>query len=226
MVAEIADDKEGLNVKAALCVGFAAFLRSGEFTWTTWTSASHRLHLSRKHVTFEPDGSVALILPSSKTDPYHVGTTIYLARSLSSTICPVRALPTLLSRYPAHPDAPLFIRPFCQPFTKSFFVFAMQCSLLNAGISMVGYSGHSLRKGAAVTADRNGVSRQNIQLLGRWKSDSVDVYIDEGRKSDQARKMLHLNAKLLSPTSKRQRHKHTQRHPHVHFPRLPLSSLH
>jgi hypothetical protein len=223
MVAEINDDEEGLNVKAALCVGFAAFLRSGEFTWTTWTSASHRLHLSRKHVTFEPDGSVTLILPSSKTDPSHIGTTIYLARSPLSTICPVRALLMLLSRYPAHPDAPLFIRPFRQPFTKSFFVFAMQRSLLNAGISTVGYSGHSLRKGAAVTADRNGVSRRNIQLLGRWKSDAVDIYIDEGRKSDQAQKMLHLNAKLFSPASKR---RHTKRHPHVHFPRLPLSSIH
>jgi hypothetical protein len=51
MVAEVTDDEEGVNVKAALCVGFAAFLRSGEFTWTTWTSASHRLHLSCKHIT-------------------------------------------------------------------------------------------------------------------------------------------------------------------------------
>jgi hypothetical protein len=177
--------------------------------------------LLQTHHTFQPDGSVTLILPSSKTDPSHIGTKIYLARSLFSTICPVRALLTLFGRYPAHPDAPLFIRPFCQPFTKPFFICAMQRLLLNAGISVVGYSGHSLRKGAAVTADRNGISRQGIQLLGRWKGDVVDLYIDEGRKSDEARKMLHLNAELLSsPTSKRSRHRR------VPFAPLPLPSLH
>ena len=42
---------------------------------------------------------------------------------------------------------------------------------------MTGFSGHSIRKGAAVTAAENGISRDNIKLLGRWKSDAVDTYI-------------------------------------------------
>src|SRR5579859_1300766 len=46
MVNEISDTEEGLNVKAALCVGFAAFLRSGEFTWNTWAPDSHCRQLS------------------------------------------------------------------------------------------------------------------------------------------------------------------------------------
>ena len=71
--------------------------------------------------------------------------------------------------------------------------------LLNAGISTVGYSGHSLWKDATVTADRNGISRHDIKLLGRWKNDAVDVYIDEHQKPDHIRKILHLNAQLLSP---------------------------
>jgi hypothetical protein len=71
--------------------------------------------------------------------------------------------------------------------------------LLNAGISTFGYSGHSLRKGAAVTADRNGISRQDIKLLGRWKSDAVNIYIDERQKPDHIQKILRLNAQLLSP---------------------------
>jgi hypothetical protein len=70
--------------------------------------------------------------------------------------------------------------------------------LLNAGISTAGFSGHSLRKGAAVTADRNGISKQDIKLLGRWKSDAVDVYINEQQKPDHIRKILRLNAQLLS----------------------------
>ena len=71
--------------------------------------------------------------------------------------------------------------------------------LLNAGISTVGYSRHSLRKGATVTADRNGISRPDIKLLGRWKSDAVDVYINERQKPDHIRNILCLNAQLLSP---------------------------
>jgi len=71
--------------------------------------------------------------------------------------------------------------------------------LLNAGIPTFGYSGHSLRKGAAVTADRNGVSKHDIKLLGRWKSDAVDVYINERQKPEHIQKILRLNALLLSP---------------------------
>jgi len=199
MVYEITDDDEGVNLKAALCVGFAAFLRSGEFTWDTWSPDSHRLHLSRKHVVFQSDGSVTLTLPASKTDQSHVGVEIYLAHSPLSPLCPVTALKNLFNRCPAHPHAPLFIRPFNQPFSKPFFVLAMHHLLLNAGISTVGYSGHSLRKGAAVTADRNRISRHDIKLLGRWKSDAVDIYIDERQKPDHIQKLLHLNAQLLSP---------------------------
>src|SRR5579859_6705405 len=77
MVNEITGDEEGVNVKAALCVGFAAFLRSGEFTWDTWSSESHHSRLSRGHVAFH-SASVTLTLPASKTDQFHVGTDIHL----------------------------------------------------------------------------------------------------------------------------------------------------
>lgn len=70
--------------------------------------------------------------------------------------------------------------------------------LLNAGIATLGYSGHSLRKGAAVNADRNGISKHDIKLLGRWKSNVVDVCIDERRKPELIHKILRLNAQLLS----------------------------
>jgi len=33
--------EQDVNVKAALCVAFAAFLRCGEFTWDTWSSTHH-----------------------------------------------------------------------------------------------------------------------------------------------------------------------------------------
>jgi hypothetical protein len=91
------------------------------------------------------------------------------------------------------------MRPPGHPFSKPYFIFKMHELLLNAGISTSGYSGHSLRKGAAVTADLNGISRHDIKLLGRWTSDAVDVYINERLKPDHIQKILRLNAQLLSP---------------------------
>ena len=103
MVREIIDNEEGVNVKAVFCVCFAAFLRCGEFTWDTWSPVSHRLHLSRKHVVFQPDGSVILTLPASKVDQFHVGVEIYLAQSPLSPLCSAIELRALFNRYPAPP---------------------------------------------------------------------------------------------------------------------------
>jgi len=199
MVNETRNDEEGINVKAALCVAFAAFLRCGELTWNTWSPESHHSLLSRDHVVFHPT-SVTLTLPSSKTDQYCVGIKIYLASSPHSPLCPVMALENLFTLYPRPPHSPLFARPHSQPFTKQFFVLKIRELLLNAGISTVGFSGHSLRKGAAATADSNGISKHNIQLLGRWKSNAVDVYINELQTAKHIQKILLLNSQLLNPT--------------------------
>ena len=40
------------------------------------------------------------------------------------------------------------------------------------------YSSHSLRRGAAQRLRDCGVSRELIKLMGRWRSDAVDVYLD------------------------------------------------
>jgi hypothetical protein len=111
VVHEIDDGEEGTNHKAAFCVAFAAFFRSGEFTWDTWTPDSHLSHLSRKHVAFHAS-SVTLTLPSSKTDQFRAGVDIHLAYSPRSSLCPVTALRLLFHRYPASPYSPLFTRPF------------------------------------------------------------------------------------------------------------------
>ena len=52
IVSEIRLDEEGVNLKSALGVAFAAFLRSGEFTWDSW-SEHHESHLPRKHISFQ-----------------------------------------------------------------------------------------------------------------------------------------------------------------------------
>jgi hypothetical protein len=108
----------------------------------------------------------------------------------------------LYDSYPHPANHPLFSRPFGYPFTKQFFLTKLHDLLLQAGIPTAGFSGHSIRKGAAVTAALNGISRDNIKLLGRWKSDAVDVYLNELQESDHVSKLLSLNSQLLlSPNS-------------------------
>ena len=187
---------DNLNIYTAICVGFSAFLRAGEFTWDSWDPASSPSHsLSRQHVTFnEVDGSVTLGLPSSKTDPYRLGVDIHLASS-SSTICAVCTLKQLFTRHPLPQNHALFNRPM-GPFSKSHFVDKMHEFLLRIGTPTHGFSGHSLRKGAAVSAAARGISKENIKLMGRWKSDAVQVYIDEVDASQRKSNLLALNTQL------------------------------
>lgn len=192
----IPDSHDGINLKAAICVGFAAFLRAGEFTWDSWDPSRSGKKLSRRHLHLHPS-SLTLTLPSSKTDPFASGVDIHLAKAPLSPLCPVSAIRNLLIRYPAGPDAPAFSRMFGS-FSKQYFVDKLHELLLKAGTSTKGFSGHSLRKGAAVSAKGKGISRDDIKTLGRWKSDAVDVYINEVPQTILTANLLALNSRLLS----------------------------
>ena len=49
------------------------------------------------------------------------------------------------------------------------------------------YSSHSLRRGGAQFLRDAGVPRDLIKLMGRWKSDAVDVYMRSASKEMHAR---------------------------------------
>ena len=194
---EVDNDYNGTNLRAALCVAFAAFLRAGEFTWDDWDpNSSPKFLLARSHITFLPDGNASLFLPSSKTDPARKGTTIHLA-TVPSWACPVTALHCLFRLCPAPLDSPLFSRLF-GPFSRSYLVERIHHLLLWAGLPTTGFSGHSIRKGAAVTAWRHGITKDEIKLMGRWKSDAVVLYIDEAAETECTQRLLTLNSRLLS----------------------------
>ena len=67
---------DDLNLYAAFCTAFAAFLWLGEFTWDLWSLDSHFTCFSRSSVTFTAEGNAHLYLPVSKTDPFRQGVTI------------------------------------------------------------------------------------------------------------------------------------------------------
>jgi len=193
---EIYDD---LNVYAAFCIAFAAFLRCGEFTWDTWNTDSHLFYLSRGSVQFQ-QGSISVHLPSSKTDPFRQGISIPLASS-SDISCPVAALTLLFCRYPSRSSTdPLFSRTL-GPFNQSWVISRLHTALLAAGIDPTGYSGHSFRRGAANSAVTAGISKSGIMELGRWKSDAVDRYFSSSTTNSTRLALSHRLHSHLGPST-------------------------
>src|SRR5204863_3934694 len=130
------DTYNDINLKAAFCTAFAAFLRLGEFTWDEWNDHSHLTCLSRGSIQFTVDGNVLMNLPSSKTDQFRKGTVIPLSASHDTT-CPVSALRLLFRRYPKPNTAPLFARAIGS-FNRSWVLARLQPLLRTAGIDPQG----------------------------------------------------------------------------------------
>ena len=160
------------NVSAALRVGWAAMARLGEITYKKKDAAADKT-VKRGDVTFQ-DGYAVLRLRHSKTDVEKEGVEILLAAT-SDHLCPVEALKTLFRKDPQPDSAPLF-RLRHEGFPKAYLIDKIRLRLRAAGIDPASYSGHSLRKGAAQEAADKGCSEQEIQLLGRWKSNAVRLY--------------------------------------------------
>jgi hypothetical protein len=156
-------------------------LLAGEFTWDQWDRILLNLldyvySANICHSTLKPDQSPSLY-HNPKTDPFGKGTEIHLAPA-GSQICPVAAF-----HHPL-PTASLFNRSH-GPFSRSFLVYQIKNLLASK------YSGYSLvQKGAAVFASREGIPRSDIILLGWWKSDAVDIYMNKVVKPDLKTKLL------------------------------------
>ena len=64
----------------------------------------------------------------------------------------------------------LIILPGGSPVSRSFFTEHLNKSLSWAGLPTTIYRGHSLRIGRATTGAMAGVSAEDIQCMGKWKS--------------------------------------------------------
>lgn len=165
----------GATLHASFCLAFAAFLRVGEFTWSQseLTDDFQRWHITRRSVKLHKD-YMELTLPAFKTDPFRRGITLSIAAATDNA-CPVRSLRNLFTRFPAELSSPLFYPD--KAFTRQYVIATLQDALRILGHAGH-YSGHSFRRGAATSARDAGLSDDEIQLLGRWKSDSYRLYIE------------------------------------------------
>ena len=173
-------DHAMLWAAASLC--FFGFFRSGEITVPSRASFDPEVHLVFKDVTVDSHENPKLIkvrLKASKTDPFRAGVNVFVGAT-GNDLCPVAAVLTFLTRRGAGPG-PMFKFHDGSPLTRCRLVTEVQRALETAGVDYKRYTGHSFRSGAATTAARRGIEETTIKMLGRWKSNAYQLYIQTPR---------------------------------------------
>ena len=199
IIREINNNSNRLNIKVVLYMTFVEFLRAGEFTWETWDYLSSQSHLARKYVIFNVNESVTFIFSFFKTDSYDKDTAIHLFQA-NFALCFVQAFIILFCNQFKLLNDSLFSR-IIDSFNRVYIIEKIKELLLRSGISNINFSDHSLRKETIVTMIANDISKENIKLLDRWKSDAIDIYINELAEKDHISKLLQLNTQLHYKTT-------------------------
>ncbi len=167
-----------LNVDTAFNIAWTGFMRLGEITYTA-TEAKKSIFaetkLPRSDISFEEgDQYATLRLKRSKTDVEHTGVQIILAVTGQQTFL-VAVLRRLFIQDPRPPNAPMF-KLSSVVFSRQNVFAILKKRITSAGLSESDFSGHSFRKGDAQHAADNGMLDENIQRLGRWKSNAFKLY--------------------------------------------------
>ena len=162
----------GVLISAMYLLAFHAFLRIGEIAVTSTAQSSCVLQLNQ--ISLSSD-KCTVVFHSYK---HYQGPPVYLVipAHADSSFCPIKAVRAYLAVRRNAPG-PLFIFPGGAPVTKTFFGDQLKKSLAWAGLSSECYKGHSFRIGAATTAAMQGISDEEIQRMGRWKSQAFKKYI-------------------------------------------------
>ena len=188
---------DSLRVDTAFKVAFAGFLRMGEFTYnkaelkdrTTFQKERPLLGdvvIKPSHATF------TLILPEAfeekpvprRLDPLGAHGLLYLPSSCTGS--------PPASRYSAHQLTTVYallwlLLPLRAP------RHSLHPAQGRWPLARRLYGTYSFRKGTAQTALDRGLSKEDIQLLGRWSSDAVELYYKHAEEN-----IVRLSRKLLS----------------------------
>ncbi len=123
--------------------------------------------------------TISFLIKQSKTDQVKKGHLVYIF-NLSSPIQPYQAVREYLHlriSQAKSPLEPLFLDHAGKPVSRTWFQKQLKSVLLLAGISAANFSSHSFRIGAATSAAQKGLTKHQIQTLGRWSSEAFQSYI-------------------------------------------------
>ena len=142
-----------------------------QFGRTCWIPSMHQ------NVSIE-NNHIELYISTSKTDQYHNGANIILAKN-NTKFCPYRATIKYIE------SCRRLKGPFFQFEDGKYLTAKALNSMIHAALPPTNkgtFFSHSFRIGSATTAAKNGYPRYVIQELGRWKSTCFTQYIRFNKK--------------------------------------------
>ena len=164
---------------SACLVGFFAFLRKSNLFYHT--GQSH--HLMTNNVLVTPTNQVYLQVMSTKTIQCKEKVLLLPLPPIPGHIlCPVAALKHMWS-FAQLPSEPIPLFSYHTPLgyksvTYCTFLKHLRVVLEKVGVQANQFSGHSLRRGGASYALSIGIPGEVIKILGDWKSDCYQRYLD------------------------------------------------
>jgi hypothetical protein len=163
----------------AVCLAaFFSTFRMSNLLPKTQTTFNARFQPRRGSVFFTESAAV-LITDRSKTQQAAPDWQEFpLVRIKHSPLCPVQALVQYFKAMPASKISPCFIQGNGVPLTINKFVKQLKTKLSNLGYDAERFAGHSFRRGGTTWAHRVGVPAEYIKLMGNWKSNCYERYID------------------------------------------------
>ncbi|XP_013410733.1 uncharacterized protein LOC106173936 isoform X2 [Lingula anatina] len=168
------NEYQAIMLKAMYATAFFGLLRISEFTFGD-KGQDHTIHL--KNVTVDLSKSfITIVLTSFK---HCRGSSQYRITLNKQTldICPVHHLQAYLLIRPQVTNPHLFVNERGLTITRSQFGYLLRNSLKALGITSSDIKSHSFRIGGATLAAQSGMSTQQIQMLGRWRSDAFKTYL-------------------------------------------------
>lgn len=166
------DSHDDLLFFVILLVGFHALMRLGELVWPDKKALQdYRKVTKRSTVELLPEG-FSFFLPGHKADRFFEGNRIIVPRYASGDDPDVPFRKYLASRdklFPFHPE--LWLRADGSIPTRGWFIRRLRQHFPSD------VAGHSLRAGGATALAQAGIPPHIIQAIGRWASDTFQIYI-------------------------------------------------
>lgn len=159
-----------LSIKPCILIGYSCYLRSSNLVSPNFVIFGGAHSLLTKHIIDKGD-SLRVLIPSTKTRAVPYSVTIPAMND--SRLCPVSAWRTYVRRVNPSPSGPAFLLDYSTPLTSALVVRLMRDALKGCrDVELSAVTMHSLRRGAAQQATRNGSPLDSIMDRGGWASKS------------------------------------------------------
>ena len=200
----------GLAFATLLSVAFFSMARLSSLVPTSPNTADSTRHPSFADVGVEGDRVTLRIKWAKCHQRAEQGFTVPLLKMEASPACPVDLLASLTHLVRGAPNTtPLFSYPLAQSGLRRGYRSLctggggggggrrqLQALLLRLGLAGEGYTFHSLRRGACSRAYEQGASIPDLQFMGGWRGDSVQLYLPAAAARDRAASFLHSHGPL------------------------------